>query len=447
MSRQLFGTDGVRGRAGVFPLDPRTVYALGRAAGRILGGRDASALVAADTRESCGWIASNLVAGLRETGVECRWAGVMPTPAVARICSSEGYTLGAMISASHNPYQDNGIKFFSGDGSKLPDETEHHIEVALEGLLPSVPDPVPSADLGAADPEPAARYLEWLASLWEGADLDGARVVLDCANGAASALAPELFARLGATVEAVACSPDGRNINDGCGSLHTDLLARRVREGGAAFGFAFDGDADRCLAVTGSGEVLDGDFVLYRDAQRRARRGRLPGRWVVGTVMSNLWLEQALQGERLKFFRAPVGDRYVLQCMADRGATLGGEPSGHILFLDRTTTGDGLLTALTYASLARDAGSMDALREGVRPYPQVLSNLRVARRLPLEDQPAIRQALEEETAKLADRGRIVLRYSGTEALLRLMVEAQTRAEVDGVIDRLGKVLRETLGEV
>jgi phosphoglucosamine mutase len=446
LSRQLFGTDGVRGRAGVYPLDPRTVYALGRAAGRILGGREASAIVGADTRESCGWIASNLVAGLRETGVGCRWAGVMPTPAVARVCSTEHYTLGAMISASHNPYHDNGIKFFSGDGFKLPDDTEHHIEVALEGLLPSVPEPVPSAELGIPDPAPAARYLAWLESLWEGPDLAGRHVVLDCANGAASGLAPELFARLGARVEAVACAPDGHNINEGCGSLHADLLARRVRESGAAFGFAFDGDADRCLAVTASGQVLDGDYVLYRDAQRRARRGQLFGRWVVGTVMSNLWLEQALQAERLKFFRAPVGDRYVLQCMVDRGATLGGEPSGHILFLDRATTGDGLLTALTYASLARDAGSMDALSEGVRPYPQILSNLRVARRLPLEEQPAIGRALEEETTRLADRGRIVLRYSGTEPLLRLMVEAQTRTEVDGVIERLGKVLRETLGE-
>jgi phosphoglucosamine mutase len=446
VTRQLFGTDGIRGKAGVHPLSPPTVYALGRAAGRILGGKDASALVAADTRESCGWIASHLVAGLGETGVSCRWAGVMPTPAVARVCSKDRYTFGAMISASHNPYQDNGIKFFSGDGFKLPDETENHIEVALEGLLPSVPDPVPSGDLGPPDASPSAHYLSWLESLWEGPSLEGSHVVLDCANGAASALAPQLFRRLGAKVSTLACEPDGRNINAGCGSLHTGLLATRVLEARADYGFAFDGDADRCLAVTGTGAVLDGDFVLYRDAQRRVKRGTLFGRWVVGTVMSNLWLEQALQAERLRFFRAPVGDRYVLQCMADRGATLGGEPSGHILFLDRATTGDGMLTALAYASLARDAGSMDALREGIVPYPQVLSNIRVANRLPLEEQPAIQGALDEETARLGARGRIVLRYSGTEPLLRLMVEAQTRSEVDGVVGRLGKVLRDTLGE-
>ncbi len=190
-----------------------------------------------------------------------------------------------------------------------------------------------------------------------------------------------------------------------------------MRDEGAHFGFAFDGDADRCLAVTSTGQVLDGDVILYRDAQRRIKRGTLWGRWVVGTVMSNLWLEQALQAERLRFFRAPVGDRYVLQCMVDRGATLGGEPSGHVLFLDRATTGDGLLTALTYASLARDAGGMDAIAEGIAPYPQVLSNIRVRRRLPLQEQPLIQRALDEETSRLEDRGRIVLRYSGTEPLL------------------------------
>jgi len=446
VNRQFFGTDGIRGRAGQFPLDPPTVYALGRAAGRILGGAGALALVASDTRESCGWIASHLVAGLQETGVECRWAGVMPTPAVARLCAADRYTFGAMISASHNPYHDNGIKFFSGDGFKLPDDTEHHIEVALEGLLTKVPDPPPGAHLGEPDTGPGNHYLTWLESLWEGPDLSAFKVVLDCANGAASQVAPELFRRLGAQVTAFACEPDGRNINANCGTLHTEGLVTRVRTLGAHFGFAFDGDADRCMAVTSQGQVLDGDVILYRDALRRAKRGTLWGRWVVGTVMSNLWVEQALQAERLRFFRAPVGDRYVLQCMLDRGATLGGEPSGHILFLDRSTTGDGLLTALTYATLARDAGSMDALMEGIVPYPQVLSNLRVARRLPLEDQPAIQEALEEETRRLEDRGRIILRYSGTEPLLRLMVEAQTRDEVDGVITRLGKVLRDTLGE-
>ena len=346
-----------------------------------------------------------------------------------------------------NPYGDNGIKFFSGDGFKLPDETEHHIEAALDGLLASVPDPPPSSLLGKPDQAPGSHYLAWLESLWEGADLSAFHVVLDCANGAAFRMAPELFQRrLGARMTAFACEPNGQNINEGCGSLHTDGLAARVRAEGANFGFAFDGDADRCMAVTSDGRMLDGDVILFRDALRRVKRGTLWGRWVVGTVMSNLWIEQAFQAERLRFFRAPVGDRYVLQCMLDRGATLGGEPSGHILFLDRSTTGDGLLTALTYATLARDAGSMDALAEGINPYPQVLANLRVASRLPLEDQPAIQRALDEKPKGSRGAEGSSFGIRARSPLLRLMVEATTLEEVDGVIARLSKVLRDTLGE-
>ncbi len=445
MKRRYFGTDGIRGRAGEFPLDESTVHALGRSAGSILGGAGATALVGMDPRESSGWIAASLMDGLKRAGVHCHYAGVVPTPAVARLCAAGDYTFGAMISASHNPYEDNGIKFFSGTGYKLPDETEHHIEVAMDGLRDEVPSGPAAAPEGAS-PEHAEGYLDWLSSLWRGPDLRGVSVVVDGANGAASDLAPRLFDRLGARVEKVACSPDGRNINRECGSLHVERLAGRVRETGADMGFAFDGDADRCMAVTEAGRILDGDYVLYREARRRAGTGELSGHWVVGTVMSNLWLEKALKAESIGFFRAPVGDRYVLQCLQERGGTLGGEPSGHILFLDKTTTGDGLVTAMTYAMLARDAGSMGALAEGIHPYPQVLVNLRVARRLPLDQQPAIRAALEEETARLSSTGRIILRYSGTEPLLRLMVEAESLSTVEGVLERLERVLLDTLGE-
>ena len=446
MSRHFFGTDGIRSKAGVFPLDPPTVYALGRAAGRILGGGGARAILAADTRESCAWIAASLAAGLAESGAKVVNAGVIPTPGLAHLCVHGRFTFGAMVSASHNPYDDNGIKFFSGSGYKLPDETEHHIEAALDGLLASKPQAPSAPELPPAQEDLAKVYVDHLASLWEGPGLDGATVVLDCANGASHAVGPALFERLGARVVRHACEPDGRNINDACGSLHAASLGRVVAQSGADFGFAFDGDADRCLAVTRSGRVLDGDYILYREAVRRMPQHRLPGRWVVGTVMSNLWLEQALARAGARFFRAPVGDRYVLQCLQDRGGILGGEPSGHVLFLDQGTTGDGLLTSLAYARLARDAGGMEALAEGIRPYPQVLVNLRVARRLPLEEQPAIARALEEEGRSLGGRGRIVLRYSGTEPLLRLMVEAQTEEVVAGVIDRLGAVLRGVLGE-
>jgi len=444
VSRKLFGTDGVRGRAGSYPLDRETVRALGLAAGRVLGGRGASALVAMDPRESSTWIAAELLHGLTEAGVRCRFGGVLPTPAVARLCVEGGFTFGAVISASHNPFEDNGIKFFSGDGFKLPDETERHIEVALEGS--ALRNGGAPREMVPPDPDLAERYLAWLRSLWEGEDLRGVRVLVDGANGAASRLAPALFESLGATVVSRSCAPNGRNINAGCGSLHAGELAPEVAREKVHMAFAFDGDADRCLAVTAGGRVLDGDYVLFREALRRRDRGILPGRWVVGTVMSNLWLERRLAEEGLRFFRAPVGDRYVLQCLQERGGVLGGEPSGHVLFLDRATTGDGLLTALVYAMLARDAGGLEALAAGIEPYPQRLENIRVARRLPLEDQPAVQEALREETERLKGRGRIVLRYSGTEPLLRLMVEARTEEEVARVVGRLRGVLLEALGE-
>jgi phosphoglucosamine mutase len=446
LSRKYFGTDGLRGRAGAFPLDRRTVFALGRAAGRRLGGGGASALLATDPRESSGWIAASVLEGLRLEGVECHFAGVLPTPAVARLARSRGYTFGVVISASHNPYTDNGIKFFSGDGFKLPDATEKRIEEALEEILPGVPEnpDVPEVRLEAG--EYRGEYLGWLKGLWRGPLLSGRRIVLDASNGAAFQIAPQLFEALGAEVCPVACDPDGRNINAGCGSLHPEGLAARVVEESADMGFAFDGDADRCLAVTATGRVLDGDYVLYRDALRRKAQGRLPGGWVVGTVMSNLWLEKALSKAGLRFHRAPVGDRYVLDCLRERGGVLGGEPSGHILFLDTATTGDGLVTALAYASLALEAGSLEALGEGVKPYPQVLQNIRVGRRVPLEEVQEIQTALRDEESRLDESGRIVLRYSGTEPLLRLMVEAEGRETVDAVIARLTKVLVGALGE-
>ena len=446
MSRKYFGTDGVRGKAGLFPLDRRTVYALGRAAGLRLGGRGATALLAMDPRESSSWISAFLLEGLKEAAVECHYAGVLPTPAVAHLCLSRGYSFGVMVSASHNSYGDNGIKFFSADGFKLPDAAEKGIEEALEELLPftavSPEAPEPRLEAEACREE----YLAWLAESWQGPDLARRKVVVDGANGAASELAPELFKALGAEVVAHACQPDGRNINALCGSLHAELLAARVVEEAADMGFAFDGDADRCLAVTPSGHVLDGDYVLYREGLARQCKGRLPGGWVVGTVMSNLWLEKALTKAGLRFHRAPVGDRYVLESLLERSGVLGGEPSGHILFLDRATTGDGLLTAVTCARLAQDAGGMEALAEGITPCPQVLVNIRVARRAPLEEVPVIQEALQEENAGLGESGRIVLRYSGTEPLLRLMVEAESQDAVDRVIARLSKVLVGALGE-
>lgn len=445
MSRAYFGTDGVRGRAGVPPLDPLTVYALGRAAGQRLGEPGAVALLGMDPRASSEWITALLIQGLSEEGVSCHFAGVLPTPAVARLCAARAYTFGVMVSASHNPFEDNGIKFFSGNGYKLPDATEAEIETLLNGLLEAGGEAPCVQALRAPKLDLHEEYVGWLLGLWRGSSLAGQKVVVDAANGAASHVALELFRALGATVIPVGCRPDGKNINAGCGSLHPSVVAGQVAAHKADMGFAFDGDADRCMAVDRAGRLLDGDYVLYRDALSRQSEGRLPGKWVVGTVMSNLWLEKALKGAGLLFHRAPVGDRYVLECLQERGGVLGGEPSGHILFLDQATTGDGLLTALTYARLAQDAGGMEALSEGVRPCPQVLTNLRVAKRVDLEAHGAIQGALHREREALGETGRIILRYSGTEPLLRLMVEAETQAQVEAVIARLAAVLFEELG--
>ncbi len=447
MSRKFFGTDGIRGVAGEYPLDRRTVTALGLAAGEVLARRGAAALIAADTRESGPWLAACLAEGLVAAGVECHYAGILPTPAVAHLTLARAYTFGTVISASHNPYKDNGIKFFGPEGFKLPDETETKIEQALLRILGQE---VLAGGEGMGLPAPEAEYgeeyLQWLLSKWRGPDLSGWRIALDCANGAAFRLAPTLFDRLGAEVIATACSPTGTNINEKCGSLHVENLAREVTARHAHLGLAFDGDADRCIAVGPGGMMLDGDYVLYHDALRRKVEGRLPGNWVVGTVMSNLWLELALGRNHLRFYRAPVGDRYVFSCLQDRGALLGGEPSGHVLFLDEITTGDGLYTGMVFAEHARRYGDASALSAGIEPFPQKMINLRVVKRCNLLENSAIQAALRNEEAVLGHGGRIVLRFSGTEPVLRLMAEAKTSEQVDGVLARLAAVLYQELGK-
>ncbi len=447
MSRKFFGTDGVRGVAGEFPLDRRAVTALGLAAGEVLGRRGATALIAADTRESGPWLAACLAEGLAAAGVECHYAGILPTPAVAHLTLAHRFTLGAVISASHNPYRDNGIKFFGPTGFKLPDETETSVEEAfLKILEQEVLAGGDAAGLPATESQFGEEYLLWLLSKWRGPSLDGWKIVLDCANGAAFRLAPALFEKLGASVIKTACAPNGTNINEKCGSLHLENLSREVRARGARLGLAFDGDADRCLAAGPGGEVLDGDYVLYHDALLRKTEDRLSGNWVVGTVMSNLWIEQALGRNKLRFYRAPVGDRYVLSCLQDRGALLGGEPSGHVLFLDEVTTGDGLYTGMVFAAHARRYGDASALSSGIVPFPQRMVNLRVSRRCDLAENGAIQAALAKETEALGHDGRIVIRFSGTEPLLRLMAEAKTDGQVNGVLERLSVVLYRELGK-
>lgn len=446
MARKYFGTDGMRGRAGAFPLDSATLRALGLAAGRVLGGGGSTALLATDTRTSGPDIVGDLATGFALSGVTCRSAGVLPTPGAAHLVRG-GFTFAVMVTASHNPYEDNGVKFFSADGFKLPDAVEESVEGELDAILASGAPGEP--DIGSRPPPPepelVAKYEDALLASWSGSRLDGLRLVLDCAHGAAHALAPRVFEALGADVVRLGCDPDGSNINRGCGSLHLEGLKATIARTGACGGFAFDGDADRCMAVTPTGRVLDGDYLLYHEARRRKVSGHPGPEGVVGTVMSNLWLERALRREDIPFHRAPVGDRYVLEELRSRGWILGGEPSGHILFLDRATTGDGLLTALTYAALARDSGGMESLAEGIEPCPQTLRNLRVGRRVDLEADGEVARALAIRRSELGDRGRIVLRFSGTEPLLRVMVEAEEQSLVDGAVEDLSTFLLDHLG--
>lgn len=449
--KRLFGTDGVRGVAGEFPLDPPTVTRIGQALIDVLaaGGGTPRVVIGRDTRESGPAIEDALVRGIESRGGRADRGGVLTTPAVACVTRGMGYGAGIVVSASHNPYRDNGIKVFSSAGFKLPDSVEMEIERRVLGdadaatprIAPAAPAPHPGAE--------ALRdcYLDWLrAALPAGASFAGRLVLLDCANGAASDLAPRLFRALGADVQAIHDEPDGRNINEGCGALHPERLASEVTRRGAWLGLAFDGDADRCLPVDARGRVLDGDYVLCLAARDLRARGRLRGDTVVGTVMSNLWLERALHGEGIRLTRAPVGDKYVLEEMQRSGSVLGGEQSGHIIFLERATTGDGLLTGVMLMDLLlRNGIDLAAWASTITPCPQILINVAVRSRPPLDAHPVIGAAIRREEARLDGSGRVLVRYSGTEPKARIMVEGEPRAAIEASAARLRQVIEEAIG--
>jgi phosphoglucosamine mutase len=439
VARQLFGTDGIRGVAGEPPLDPSTVYAFGAALGRWARhhAEQPSVLVGIDTRESGPWLAGQVAGGLAREGVRTHFAGLITTPGVAWLTRNDDFVAGVMISASHNPYQDNGIKVFDHSGYKLPDAEELLLEQEIFRLRADTLNPKPLALVPEANLD--ERYLDRLASTMP-ARLDGLKLVLDCGHGAASFLAPSLLDRLGAMVVRMGCSPDGRNINLNCGALHVDGLARAVVEHSAHAGFAFDGDADRCIAVSSSGRIVDGDQVLLVTARR------LKAKCVVATVMSNLGLEKALNAEGIELVRTPVGDKYVLEEMRRRGALLGGEQSGHVIFLEYATTGDGLLTALRVLEALQSSGSnLDELTRGFESYPQRLVNVRVKERKPLEQLPGVSAKLREAEAELGSNGRVLLRFSGTEPLARVMVEGPTPEMVDRLATTLAESIRAELG--
>lgn len=446
MPKELFGTDGIRGIPGEYPLDDQTLYWVGRSIGGYLRLRNHNprVLIGIDTRESGTHIASEIAAGLAEESIRNSFAGVITTPGVACLVRKEGFAAGVVISASHNPYHDNGVKLFAGSGMKFPDEIEEQIESEI--LRHRNGPPSVSAAQLSPDRQLDEDYLQFLrGGRIPGADLSGLKLVLDCANGAASSLAPALFRSLGANVVAIHDSPDGRNINANCGSLHPEDLQKKVPQVGASLGVAFDGDADRAMFVTASGRVVDGDGVLLAAARYLRSVGRLKGGAVVGTTMTNLGLERALAVEDLKLVRVPVGDRYVLEEMLRGGANLGGEQSGHVIFLDDATTGDGLLTALKIACLVVLRGPLEDLVKDLKNYPQTIVNVKVRAKPPLESLPEVSRVLQDAAIALGDTGRVVLRYSGTEPKARVMVEAERAEDVHRWAERLANAVRSAVG--
>lgn len=446
MAKELFGTDGIRGVPGTPPLDDSTLYAIGRAIGSYLKKELGAAhvLIGMDTRESGPHIAQLLTAGLQKAGASADFAGVITTPGVACLVRHNDFQAGVVLSASHNPYHDNGVKLFSHAGMKFPDSVEEALEEEILRLRSEAP-PVSGPGL-AADHALHVEYLDFLRGcVLPGANLSGLRVVLDCANGAAYQLGPELFRRLGADVIAIGTEPDGRNINANCGSLHLDGLRTKVLETEAQLGVAFDGDADRALFVCSNGTIVNGDGVLLAAARYLKSQGKLKNDRVVATSMSNLGLERILAQEGITLTRAAVGDRYVLEAMLKAGDTLGGEQSGHVIFLDDSPAGDGLLTAVKVASLVAAHGPLERLVSGLKDYPQVILNVKVASKPPLDTLPGVATALSQAQQALGDNGRVVLRYSGTEPIARVMVEAEREADVKRYSESIAAALRAAIG--
>ncbi|HET9283127.1 MAG TPA: phosphoglucosamine mutase [Candidatus Angelobacter sp.] len=445
--RKLFGTDGIRGVAGEYPLDQKTVYAVGRALGHHLPDGSHRVVVGQDTRESSGWIADTLASGLRESGVQTESAGVVPTPAIAYLAHSQGFSAGVVISASHNPWQDNGIKVFGGNGYKLPDAVELEIEEEIFSVLsanaPGNQSASPSPSL-PGDSRLRAAYVNWMARTISGAER--LRIVVDCANGAASSIAQELFGRSGAQAEFTHSNPNGRNINENCGALHPDVVGKEVVSRKADLGICFDGDADRALFADSNGKVVDGDAVMLLLAQELKRRGELANDTVVATTMSNMGLEIALRQAGIKLLRAPVGDKYVLEEMIKSGAVLGGEQSGHIILSREATTGDGLLTAMRVLEIVAVSGQpLAQLVSGLKVFPQTIKNVRVREKKPLDQIPQVVEAIQNAERQLNGNGRVNVRYSGTESLARVMVEAESKETVHRLAESIAAALESALG--
>jgi len=452
--RQFFGTDGIRGRAGEFPLQPEALVVIGATISKVLAarvGRVPRLLIGGDTRESSPWIAAAVAQGITQAGGTVSCAGIIPTPGIAYLTRAEGFDAGIVISASHNPFHDNGIKLFSASGEKNDDELEAAIEAALQALSPApalLEAPQPAFTPLWEDPTHALSYLEFLTQ-HIGADLDlsGWFIALDCANGAAFPYANIMLQALGAKTFLTGAAANGRNINDGCGTVHIQHVAEVTRSVGAQLGIAFDGDADRCLFVDEHGEVVDGDALLYILATDADARGELSPRCVVATVMSNMGLELALRERGIQLIRTPVGDRAVLAAMLKHGALLGGEQSGHIIFAHQSLAGDGLLTALNVLHLlTRRQCSLREAVQGLTRFPQTLVNVPVREKRPFETLPRVAATVREVEAQLAGRGRLLLRYSGTENLARVMLEAANGIDTGALAAQVAAAIEHDLGD-
>jgi len=448
MQRKYFGTDGIRGEVGIAPICPDFMLRLGWAIGQVFGQSSSSlqpkALIGKDTRISGYMFESALESGLAAAGMDVLLLGPMPTPGIAYLTRTLHADAGIVISASHNPYMDNGVKFFNADGTKLPDA----VEMEIERLIDQPVKTVSAAQLGKAErvDDAAGRYIEFCkSSVPTGTNLNGLKIVVDCAHGATYHISPKVFYELGAEVIAIGVSPDGLNINHECGSTSLALIKKTVVEQNADIGVALDGDGDRVILVNHKGEEVDGDEILFIIAKARQQQNCLKGT-VVGTLMSNLGLEHALQELSIDFVRTAVGDRYVMDKMKSLNSILGGEGSGHIICLDRTTTGDGTISALqVLAHMVETQRSLLELSTGMKKYPQKLINVPVTNRIDLDQNAAISAGVKSLESELGDSGRVLLRYSGTEPLVRVMVEGQKSDQVNRLAGQLAQVVEDTIG--
>ncbi|MEE8264198.1 MAG: phosphoglucosamine mutase [Gammaproteobacteria bacterium] len=445
--RKYFGTDGIRGKVGIAPITPDFVMKLGWAAGRVLAkGEGGKILIGKDTRISGYMFESALEAGLSAAGVDIRLLGPMPTPAIAYLTCTFHAQAGIVISASHNPYQDNGIKFFSSDGTKLPDDVELQIEAELERPLKTVD----SGRLGRAErvDDASGRYIEFCKrTIGRDISLNGMKVVVDCAHGATYHIAPHVFEELGAQVICLGVEPNGLNINDARGTTKPEALQAKVRDSGADLGIALDGDGDRAILVDRAGNIVDGDEIMYIIAQARCKNDLLAGA-VVGTQMSNLGLEIAVRNLGLDFKRAKVGDRYIMEMLVEGGWTLGGETSGHIICLDLTNTGDGIVSALqVLEAMVRSGKSLDALKSGMSKYPQQLINVTMDKPVDLGRLTSVQNAVRDVETELGGNGRVLLRPSGTEPVVRVMVEGKDAVQVNALANQLASAVKDALAGV